>query len=243
MITVLIIEDDPMVAEINRRYLEMINGFQYVDAALHTDEAIAKLHKQPVDLVLLDIYMPEKNGLQLLAEIRAQIQTVDVIVISAANDINTVKSALRLGAVDYLIKPFEFERFNAALRKYQQEHDLLVQEGRLSQKELDALIFHQSAQATNELPKGLTHFTLLRIFEQIKKLGDESFSTEELAAWVGISRVSMRKYLHFLESIGFLNATLNYRSIGRPQYTYRLNPANTAVIQQFLKPKSGQVQQ
>lgn len=228
LITVLIVEDDPMVVEINRRYLELISGFQCVDVANHVTEALAKLQVKPVDLVLLDVFMPGKNGLQLLAEIRAKAQAVDVIVISAASDIQSINTALRLGAVDYLIKPFQFERFNAALLKYQQEHNLFIQQGHLNQNELDQLIFHQNQlQVTKELPKGLTRLTMQLIVDQINNLGDESFSTEELSAGLGVSRVSIRKYLNFLEEIGFLTAHLNYRAVGRPIYTYRVNSANS----------------
>ena len=235
MLTVLIVEDDPMVAEINSRYLELIPGFQRVEVAANADEALAKLRANPVDLVLLDLFMPGRNGLQLLAEIRAKSQAVDVIVISAASDIPSINTALRLGAVDYLIKPFQFERFSAALRKYQDEHDLLVKRGNLSQNELDQLIFHQNqTRTTEEMPKGLTRSTLQLIIDQIGRLGDASFSTEDLSTWTGVSRVSIRKYLNFLETIGYLSAHLNYRAVGRPIFTFRVNSANRYVVQSFL---------
>ena len=235
MISTLIIEDDPMVVEINRRYLEMIPNFTCIDVASNASDALTKLQALNIDLVLLDLFMPGRNGLQLLAEIRARAQAVDVIVISAASDIQSINTALRLGVVDYLIKPFQFERFSAALKKYQEEHNLLDNQGSLSQHELDQLIFYRNHnKIVKVLPKGLTRTTLKLIIEQIGEWRDEPFSTEDLADKTGVSRVSIRKYLNFLESIGYLSVHLNYRAVGRPICTYQVNSNQQMVVQPFI---------
>ena len=115
MINVLIVEDDPMVAEFNKRYLNQVEGFKLKAVARSFEEAIEVLKTKDIQLILLDIFMPGLSGLELLSQIRKTDSEVDVIIVSAACDIQTIKKALKYGAVDYLIKPFEFERFNSAL--------------------------------------------------------------------------------------------------------------------------------
>ncbi|HET7657200.1 MAG TPA: response regulator [Bacillales bacterium] len=236
MIQVLIVEDDPMVAEINKKYLEALYGFKMVGVVSNGEEALAFLDNHPVDLVLLDIFMPKKNGLELLADIRSMKSSVDVILISAASDIQSIKSALRLGAFDYLIKPFEFERFHAALVTYQKEQEFISkQKEQLSQEQLDRFLSQSHALASKaELPKGLTKETLQRTVNQIFAWRAKRFSTTDLSEEVGISRVSMRKYLSFLTEIGFITAELNYKSTGRPVYQYHLNGSNSQTITPFI---------
>lgn len=237
MIRVLIVEDDPMVAVINKRYLDSIPGFTCAGVVSDVSEAWAFLESQPVDLVLLDIFMPGKNGLELLTEIRKEGKSIDVIVISAANDIQTIKKALRLGAVDYLIKPFEFERLNSALQIYRMEHEIMKEQEELSQEELDQLLLHQNkTQPTpQQLPKGLTQETLRRVVDSIFEMKAERFTAEELANQVGISRVSIRKYLKFLTGIGFVSIDLAYGTVGRPVYQYYLNESNIERVELYLK--------
>jgi two-component system, CitB family, response regulator MalR len=236
MIRVLIVEDDPMVGEINRHYLESISGFSCIGIASNAAEAWTFLRKEPVDLVLLDIFMPGKNGLQLLTEIRKEEKSVDVIVISAANDIQNIKKALRLGAVDYLIKPFTFERLKSALQTYQKEQEMITEREEWSQEELDKLLLHQeqTPPSPTELPKGLTQETLQRVVDSIFTM-NEGFTAEELAQSIGISRVSVRKYLKFLVEIGFLSVDLIYGTVGRPVYRYDVNEHHSARITPYIK--------
>src|SRR5690625_6075868 len=111
MINVLIIEDDPMVAKFNAIYLESIPGFSVAHIAASAEEGWSVYQTTKVDLILLDVYMEEKTGLELLKDFRTADDPVDVIIISAANDKQSVRTALQNGAIDYLIKPFTFERF------------------------------------------------------------------------------------------------------------------------------------
>lgn len=142
-IKVLIVEDDPMVAKFNRHYLEQVEGFEFAGWVTTGEEAARMLAEQEIDLVLLDIYMPGTNGLQLLSALREQGSTADIIIISAASDNASIRKALQLGAVDYLIKPFEFARFQAALTGYKEKYyALMKQEEPLSQEQLDKLLRH-----------------------------------------------------------------------------------------------------
>ena len=136
MINVLIVDDDPMVAELNRRYLEQVEGFCWQGSVSTIQAAKQKLqvNDPPIDLVLLDIYMQKDNGLELLPVIRQMQNNIDVIMISSASDMPAIKQALRYGVVDYLIKPFQFARFQEALSAYREKHQVQEQRDTLSRK-------------------------------------------------------------------------------------------------------------
>jgi two-component system, CitB family, response regulator MalR len=235
MIKVLIVEDDPMVAEFNKRYLEQVGGFELKAAARSYIEALALLDREEIDLILLDIFMPGMNGLDLLAQIRRMGNGIDVIVVSAACDSESIKKALRYGAVDYLIKPFEFERFNSALTDYREWVSFTKDQEIISQADLDQHLLNKDhSQVVSELPKGLDRKTLKTVWENIQNTKVRDFSTEEIANSVGISRVSMRKYLDFLKQIGVLKLEITYGAVGRPVYKYCCNNLEGNLIKRFL---------
>ena len=240
MINVLIVDDDPMVAELNRRYLEQVDGFRW-QGSVSTIQAAKQMLLEgdaPIDLVLLDIYMQKDNGLDLLPVIRQMPNNVDVIMISSASDMPAIKKALRYGVVDYLIKPFQFTRFQEALSAYREEHQLLEQNEALNQSELDTLIRRNNSRVApdkTKLPKGLTKLTLQSVWDWVKQTRKQAFSTEEMAAEIGISRVSCRKYLVYMAEIGVLDTDIFYGSVGRPVYLYKLLPANIEVMDALLR--------
>lgn len=235
MIRVMIVEDDPMVAGLNKSYLAKVNGFQLDAMASTVDEAIKIIEHQEIDLILLDIFMPGKHGLELLTYLREKENETDVIIISAASDMDRIKKALRYGAVDYLIKPFEFERFNIALAAYQEKTTFIQKQQVINQEELDNQILRREEKAIlEELPKGLTKDTLKKIWETIQEMREVPFSTEEVVKHVGISRVSTRKYLNFLKDIGILEVKVIYGTVGRPVYTHEFNKYKEHLIKNFL---------
>ncbi len=240
MINVLIVDDDPMVAELNRRYLEQVEGFRW-QGSVSTIQAAKQMLLEgdaPIDLVLLDIYMQKDNGLDLLPVIRQMPNNVDVIMISSASDMPAIKKALRYGVVDYLIKPFQFTRFQEALSAYREEHQLLEQNEALNQSELDTLIRRNNSRVApdkTKLPKGLTKLTLQSVWDWVKQSRKQAFSTEEMAAEIGISRVSCRKYLVYMAEIGVLDTDIFYGSVGRPVYLYKLVPAKIEVMDALLR--------
>lgn len=230
----MIVEDDPMVAEFNKRYLELVEGFHLQAVASSANEAFQVLDKMDIDLILLDIFMPGMNGLDFLTKIRQVGKGVDVIVITAACDNHNIKKALRFGAVDYIIKPFEFERLNSALVAYKGLVDLMEEQEVLNQLELDQCVLYKEQPASAKLPKGVDRNTLNVIWRKIQDLEQSPFSTEEIANQIGVSRVSMRKYLEFLRQIGSLKLELIYGTVGRPIYKYRcIQPMNN-FIQRYL---------
>jgi two-component system, CitB family, response regulator MalR len=237
MIRVLIVEDDPMVAEFNKRYLGEIEGFLLVGIVHSVNEAFEVMKEKGIDLILLDVYMPGRNGLELLTSIREQEKEIDVILITAASDVDKVQTALRYGAVDYLIKPFEFERFYQALSAYKRKYYFLNNQEQVNQREIDQNLLMNdqkiSFESLNHLPKGLTKSTLKIIVSVIEEIDKPLFSTEEIAEQTNISRVSVRKYLKFLTDVNVLEETLTY-GIGRPVYLYTYNYSYRSVLKKYI---------
>jgi len=237
MIRTIIVEDDPMVAQINSLYLGKIEGYELVAAVPTVQDALPIIERDQVDLILLDIYMPGEDGWSLLSKIRWLGQGIDVIIISAANDKESIKKAIRYGAVDYLIKPFEFERFQTALTSYKEDQVFIDEQEELSQNDLDNLLMHKEQHhnvACTELPKGLTKNTLKLIWEKMLEHQEEVFSTEEMAQLVGISRVSMRKYLFFFADIHIIETEIVYGAIGRPIFKHKIVNLDHQLIEKYL---------
>ena len=221
MIKVLIVEDDPMVAELNSHYLGQVEGFVLAGVVANGLEALDFLKETEVDLILLDIFMPRLNGLELLNQIRMTGQGIDIIMVTAARDSMSIQNSLRQGVVDYLVKPFQFERLHAALVAYRERSHLISQQENFNQDEIDHQILSKGTLAAGELPKGLDPETLHLVLEHIKN-SNTSFTTEEMAGRVGMSRVSVSKYLKYLKQIGVLDGKLTYQSAGRPVNMYKL---------------------
>lgn len=235
MIRVMIVEDDPMVAEINKRYLEKLSGFELVAMARTVNEAILMVEKLKMDLILLDIFMPGKQGIELLAYLRAYELDTDVIVISAASDIERIKKTLRYGVVDYLIKPFEFNRFSKALTTYKEHSRFIQMKNVTCQEVLDQQFFHPEGKfQVEELPKGLSKDTFKHIWEALQKLKSEPFSTEDVVKLTGLSRVSVRKYLNFLSEFEILDIKVIYGAVGRPVYQHEFKELKEHIIEKFL---------
>lgn len=235
MIKILVVEDDPMVGKLHEVYINQLDGFKLMHVARSTDEAFKYLAEKQVDLVILDVFMPGKDGLELLKEIRFKNIDVDVIMISAASDRTRVLTALRLGVFDYIIKPFEFERFSLALNNFKQRFSMINKEtSTIKQMELDNSLLNRSKLITGKIPKGLEKTTLYNVWQEVIKIED-NFTTEEISTKVGISRVSIRKYLDFLKSIHVLHLELNRGCVGRPVYKYKCINKNISLINSYIE--------
>ncbi|EOU1714882.1 response regulator [Clostridium perfringens] len=217
---ILIVEDDPMVALINKRFLENM-GFKDILGPVQTEEEIIKvLDKENIDLILLDVYLPKKNGIDILKSLRYKKYLTDVIMITAANSVEEVKRAFAYGVTDYLVKPFEFERFEEAINKYKQKNNLLNKREALSQKDID--VISKSLEEKIELPKGLNQKTLDRIMEFLKENQGKVWTLREIAYELKISNVTIKKYMDYLEDVKKVNVTLTSGNVGRPEYKYTL---------------------
>ncbi|BBQ83272.1 transcriptional regulatory protein [Klebsiella sp. WP3-W18-ESBL-02] len=239
MINVLIVDDDAMVADLNRCYIERVDGFACCGIASTLQQAREKIMDATlaIDLILLDVYMQQDNGLDLLPEVRNAGRAIDVIMISSASDAATVQTSLRYGVVDYLIKPFQFPRFEEALLSWREKKQLMGSHAYYEQADVDRLLHGESPELADSkrLPKGLTPQTLRTLCQWIDAHPETEFSTDDLAQAVNISRVSCRKYLIWLAQINILFTSIHYGATGRPVYRYRLQPEQSALLKQYCQ--------
>lgn len=221
MSKVLIIEDDPMVALINRKYLERIGGMDIYGPLALEEEVLDLLKREEIDLILLDMYLPQKSGLEILKSIRVNQHFIDVIMITAANGGLEVKEAYAYGVIDYLMKPFEFERFQIAIEKHLKRKSWLLEKNVIKQEDIDS--GHHHIDASIHLPKGLNKRTLDKIIEFLKEDETKVWTLRELAKKIEISNVTIKKYMDYLEEVEVVHVSLTSGQVGRPEHIYKVN--------------------
>ena len=219
---ILIVEDDPMVREINRKFAERIDEISEILTAPSLDEARQILLKQKVELVLLDVYFPEGKGTDLLKWIRDQEMKCEIVFITADKSVETVEQAFQFGSVDYLIKPFTYERFEEAIRAALRRIQGIQEKGTLEQAQVDQLFRRERAQEKplSPMEKGLSRKTYELIWREIDKM-DHPFTPEEIGESSGLARVTVRRYLEYMVREGLLKMDLSYGKVGRPQHYYQ----------------------
>jgi two-component system, CitB family, response regulator len=225
-VEVLIVEDDLRIAEIQKRFLEQIEGFQAVGIAASYIEAKTLIDILQPDLLLLDVYFPDMNGLDLLKETKQQLKQMDVIMITATKEIHKVQEAISIGVFDYIIKPVVFDRFKQSLLRYKDYHGKLLQIGKenthVTQQQVDKLLRKEIDGASNEksyLPKGIDPLTLDKVLEVLGK-AVYGLTAESVAKDIGVSRTTARRYLEHLVSNESIEADLSYGTVGRPERVY-----------------------
>jgi response regulator of citrate/malate metabolism len=216
---VLVVDDDFMVAEIHRRFVDRVDGFRAVGMARTGTEALDATRGLRPQLILLDVYLPDMTGLDVLQRLRSEGDRVDVIMITAARELDTVRGALDGGAADYLIKPFEFPQLQAKLQAYAARSDALQSAAGADQTLIDTLFGGPSVTSATVLPKGLGAETGELVLNAVRDAGE--VSAAECADLVGISRVSARRYLEHYLGTGALELRLQY-GVGRPERRYRM---------------------
>ena len=208
---ILIIEDDPMVAMIHKEYFkrkEISNDLNHVSTLKEAKEFLAN---SDTDLIVLDNYLADGQGIEFLPELKGY----PIIMITAANDVQTVEAALTNGVVDYLVKPFTYERFSQAIDKVQDYMDLLSKE-KINQDLIDDYLNSGRVEEEEDsLPKGLSRITLKKVLENIKEQ-ETGFTTQQVADALDISRITIRKYLNHLVNINVLSEDAEYYTSGRP---------------------------
>ncbi|MCR8631741.1 response regulator [Paenibacillus radicis (ex Xue et al. 2023)] len=226
LIRVLIIEDDERIAEINRRFVEKVSGFTVVGIATDRPQAITLLEVLEPDLVLLDIYFPDANGLELLQHIRQLDRQPDVIMITAAKEVDAVRAAIRGGVFDFIMKPLLFNRLQETLLRFKEYHRTLERlhtgPGQVNQDEVDQLLQGTSKKEAviTYLPKGIDKLTLDKVIQAMNDI-IIPLTAEQAAGLIGVSRSTARRYLEHLVSQGQLRADLSYGDVGRPERVYR----------------------
>lgn len=236
-IKVMIIEDDPMVSHLNRKFTERIDGFKVIEEInIDNNMEIKNEYYKRSDLLLLDIYLPGKNGIKLFKEVRNLDFDIDVIVISASKDTDHINDSMHLGAVDYLIKPFSFERFKKSLIYYKKYFiKVKLKNENMTQKKLDLLMGKNRNMKVSkessfkekdnyqtyirELPKGLNKMTL-KVIKSCIKDADKALSTQEIADNLGLSRVTIQRYLKYMTNNNIVKINRKYGEVGRPKHFY-----------------------
>ena len=222
MYRVVIVEDDAMIAMLDRAYVERDGRFQVAQVFSNGRDALSWLGANPVDLLVLDVYMPALTGVELLARLRAGGCRADVIMVTAAHEAETLDALMKLGILDYLVKPFAKERFQQALDGFCRHREALDGGGRVSQTEIDRLLFPPQGEGA-AIPKGFQEKTLERLREVLRRAGGERTS-EALAEAAGLSVVTVRRYMAYLAERGEAASRVNYDTGGRPCMLYRAKP-------------------
>jgi len=218
MIRTLIVDDDVRVADIHRGYVEKVDGFAVTGVAHRGTEALQRVLDDAPDLILLDIYLPDLGGLEVCRRLRAAGNLTDVIAVTAARDVDTVRGALGLGVAQYLVKPFAFATFREKLERYAAFRAKAERSSEPGQAEIDAMLGELRSSSALALPKGLSKETLELVRRTLKDA--QELGAAELAEQAGLSRVTARRYLEHLVEQHQVVLELKYGS-GRPEHRYR----------------------
>ncbi len=226
MYKVLIVEDDPMVAMINEQYVSKNKDFCVAKTCRNGQEALDFLHSSEgtqIDLVIMDVFMPYLDGIETLKKIREEKLHCEVIMVTAANDPTTLEETMHLGVIDFLIKPFAYERFQVALEKFIANKEAFRGANEtIDQSYVDNLISAPSSSHNSEasLPKGIQKKTL----DLLTAYMDEKtgwVSGDQISEDVGLSNVTVRHYMNYLVEIKKAKSEINYETGGRPSILYR----------------------
>jgi len=221
VIRVLVVDDDFMVARVHRGFVEQVAGFEVVGVAHTGAEALRLAEEVDPDLVLLDLYLPDVFGLDVLGRLRAAGVQADVVVITAAKEVDSVRAALRHGVTDYVLKPFGFPDLRERLERYAAQRVLLDAGEVRGQEDIDRVLARRPGGASAAaLPKGMSPETAQLVETALRECGD-TLSASEAAEQVGISRVSARRYLEHFVTTGRAEVSLRYGTTGRPERRYR----------------------
>ena len=219
-IDVLVVDDDFMVARVHRTFVERVTPFRVVGEASTGERAIAAVDQLRPDLVLLDLYLPDMFGLDVIPRLRTAGHDCDVMVISAAREADALRGAVRHGVVDYLLKPFDFEDLQPRLERYATRRRRLLTTVVRGQADVDRVLAGASAPTPGgPLPKGMSVETA-ELVERSLRDADGTLSAMECAALTGVSRVSARRYLEYFQSTGSADVSLRYGVAGRPERRY-----------------------
>lgn len=223
MYRVVIVEDDPMVALLDRTYVERDPRFRVVQTFQDGRAALEWLEQNPAELAVLDVYMPLLTGAELLRELRRRGIGIDAVMVTAANDGATVDTLLKMGVVDYLVKPFTRQRFQQALDAFCFQRSAIAG-GTVSQETLDHLLTVPALRSGSGAapPKGMQESTLERIRSCLYSAPPEGLSSEAVARQTGLSTVTVRHYMGYLVKQGEAESSVNYDTGGRPSRLYHI---------------------
>ena len=225
-VRVLVVEDDPVTAAANATYVRRVPGFEVVAIVGTGAEALRAVDAIPVDLALLDIHLPDGNGLDVLRRLRAAGHTLDVIMVTRARDLAVVQAAVAFGATQYLVKPFTGAAVRAKLQAHLEYRERLAGRPVVAQADVDELLgsVRGAAVEAGGLPKGIARESLDAVVAALAGAGDGGLTASEAAELVGASRITARRYLEHLAETGLAVRHARYGGTGRPQVEYRARP-------------------
>jgi response regulator of citrate/malate metabolism len=221
MLRVLVVEDEPVAASAHAEYVGRVPGFELASIASTGQEALRALSGQQVDLVLLDMNLPDLHGLDIVRAMRSAGHSTDVIAVTSARDLQVVRQSVSLGIVQYLLKPFLFSALRERLESYARYRDELTADAVVtSQQAVDRLLTQpRTGPASNPLPKGLSTESLESVTRLLHERG-QPLSAAEVAEQISSSRVTARRYLEYLCSVGLATRQPRYSAAGRPVVEY-----------------------
>lgn len=218
-IKVLVVEDDPVAADAHALYVGRVTGFEVAGIAHSRAEAVRVLERKEVDLLLLDLYLPDGHGLALVRSLRAAGHLADVIAVTSARDLAIVREGVSLGVVQYVLKPFTFATLRDRLTRYAEFRSSAGEAS--GQDEVDrTLATLRTPRSGATLPKGLSGPTLEAVTRTLRE-SPQGLTATEAAAAVGIARITARRYLEHLVTAGRAVRAPQYGQIGRPELQYR----------------------
>jgi response regulator of citrate/malate metabolism len=223
VIRTLVVEDDPVAAAAHAQYVGRVRGFEVVAGVATGAEALRVLARGGVDLVLLDVHLPDTSGLEVLRRMRAAGHTTDVIMVTQARDLSVVRAAIAFGATQYLVKPFTSGAVRAKLEGYVAFRDRLAAGRPIAQDDVDGLFDALRAPVgPDALPKTVSRETLDAVVAALRARGSDTGRTAtEVGEELGMSRVTARRYLEHLVDAGLATREPRYGGTGRPQLEYR----------------------
>jgi response regulator of citrate/malate metabolism len=220
VIRVLVVEDEPVAAEAHRSYVDRTPGFTTAAVAGTGAQALAVLSRTPVDLVLLDMNLPDTHGVELCRRIRGAGADVDVLAVTSARELATVRAAAAHGVVGYLLKPFTYPALRDRLVAYAGYRELLAGGGDAGgQSEIDRALDAVRPAGAAPLPKGMGRETLDAVVAAVR--GADGLSAGETAERIGASRITARRYLEYLADSALVDRAPRYGAAGRPEFEYR----------------------
>ena len=222
MIKVIIADENKSDINLMKLYFDKISEFDIIREFNNDNDLYEYLKDNTADLIILEISMRKINGIKFVEKLRKENNFIDVIFVTTLNNTDTVKSALRYGAIDYIVKPFSFERFLCTMQNYKVRYNILNNKKSVNQFEIDKILSSPIDTNFNSLlPKGISQITLNSVIEVIEKY-EKEFTVEELLKYIDMSRVSLRNYLRFLQEEGIVSSRIIRGSVGRPQYIYKI---------------------
>lgn len=227
MIKAIIVEVDPIAREINEKFLKKVKGFVLYDSADSIEKAKELILCGKPDLILLDVLFPKGNGIQLLKWIRLENIKCDAIIITADRKTETVEEAFRYGALDYLVKPFLFSRFKEALLQFKSRKNSFENIDNMKQEIIDKYTIKENKHMRKSSDnisgiKGFNQYTYEKVLVGISEMKYNPFTSEQIAENIGVSRVTARRYLDYLEKEKKLVIEMEYGNVGRPKNKYRI---------------------